>query len=123
MCSPISSTASTQVVSDSTPFRAAAGGLLVKLRLQPGASRDRVDGSTALDDGAVVLKVRVTAAPEGGKANAALIKLLAKTWKLPKSSLSLVAGQTARRKTLLVSGDAAALRPRLEAWLSALPKA
>lgn len=122
MCSPISSTASTQVVSDPTPFREAAEGLLVDLRLQPAASRDRVDGPTALDDGAVVLKVRVAAAPEGGKANGALIKLLAKTWKLPKSSLHLVAGQTVRRKTLLVSGDAVALRRRLEAWLFALPK-
>lgn len=73
-----------------------------------------------LDDGATVLKVRVTEPPEGGKANAALIKLLAKAWKLPKSSLSLVAGHTDRRKTLAVAGDPAALRRELEGWLARL---
>lgn len=106
--------------SDNSPFRDAQDGLLVDLRLQPGASRARVDGVVTLDDGAVVLKVRVTAPPEGGKANAALIKLLAKAWKLPKSSLSLVAGHSDRRKTLAVAGDPAALRRDLEGWLAGL---
>jgi len=108
------------VASDPGPFRATADGLLVSLRLQPNASRDRVEGLVRLDDGATVLKLRVSAPPEDGKANAALIKLLAKTWKLPKSSLSLVAGQTARRKTLLIIGDPAALRVRLEGWAAGL---
>ncbi len=106
--------------SDGSPFRDGKGCLLVDLRLQPGASRARVDGLAVLDDGATVLKVRVTAPPEGGKANAALIKLLAKAWKLPKSALSLVAGQTDRRKTLAVAGDPAALRRDLERWLAGL---
>lgn len=106
--------------SDNSPFRDAQDGLLVDLRLQPGASRATVDGVVTLDDGAVVLKVRVTAPPEGGKANAALIKLLAKAWKLPKSSLSLVAGHSDRRKTLAVAGDPAALRRDLEGWLAGL---
>ncbi len=95
------------------PFRKSPEGLLVSLRLQPGASRDRVEGFARLDDGATVLKVRVSAPPEGGKANAALIRMLAKAWKLPKSSLSLAAGQSARRKTLLVAGDPESLRRRL----------
>ncbi|MEO3428027.1 DUF167 domain-containing protein [Pelagibius sp. CAU 1746] len=90
------------------------------MRLQPGASRAKVDGVVVLDDGAAVLKLRVTEPPEGGKANAALIKLLAKTWKLPKSALSLVAGQSDRRKTLAVAGDPAALRRDLEDWLAGL---
>lgn len=102
------------------PFREGKGCLLVDLRLQPGASRARVDGLAALDDGATVLKVRVTEPPEDGKANAALIKLLAKAWKLPKSSLSLVAGHTERRKTLAVAGDPEALKRQLESWLAGL---
>lgn len=106
--------------SDGSPFRNGKNGLLVDLRLQPGASRAGVDGLAALDDGATVLKVRVTAPAEDGKANAALIGLLAKAWKLPKSSLSLVAGHTDRRKTLAVAGDPAALRPVLERWLTGL---
>jgi uncharacterized protein (TIGR00251 family) len=102
------------------PFREGKDCLLVDLRLQPGASRAKVDGVVVLDDGAAVLKLRVTEPPEGGKANAALIKLLAKAWKMPKSALSLVAGHTDRRKTLAVEGDPAALRRDLERWLASL---
>lgn len=108
------------MASDEGPFRISPGGLLVDLRLQPNASRDRVEGFVRPDDGATLLKVRVSAPPEAGKANAALVKLLAKTWKLPKSSLSLVAGQTARRKTLLIAGDPVALQRRLEEWAATL---
>jgi uncharacterized protein len=67
-----------------------------------------------------VLRLRVSEPPEGGKANAALIKLLAKAWKLPKSALSLVAGHTDRRKTLAVAGDPVVLRRALEGWLAGL---
>jgi uncharacterized protein len=105
------------VASEGSPFRDGKGCLLVDIRLQPGASRARVDGLAVLGDGATVLKARVSEPPEDGKANAALIKLLAKAWKLPKSALSLVAGQTDRRKTLAVAGDPATLRRDLEAWL------
>ncbi|MEQ8355015.1 MAG: DUF167 domain-containing protein [Kiloniellaceae bacterium] len=102
------------------PFREGKGCLLVDIRLQPGASRARIDGLAALDDGQTVLKVRVTAPPEGGKANAALIRLLAKAWKQPKSALSLVSGQSDRRKTLALRGDPAGLRRALGAWLTGL---
>jgi len=108
------------VPSDGAPFRDGKGCLLVDIRLQPGASRARVDGLAVLDDGATVLRVRVTEPPEGGKANAALIRLLAKAWKLPKSALTLVAGHSDRRKTLAVAGDPAALRPALDGWLAGL---
>jgi len=102
------------------PWRDGKDCLLVDLRLQPGASRAKVDGLAVLDDGTTVLKVRVTEPPEGGKANAALIKLLAKAWKLPKSSLSLAAGHSDRHKTLAVAGDPVALRRDMEAWLAGL---
>jgi uncharacterized protein (TIGR00251 family) len=108
------------VASKGTPFRVTAEGLRVDLRLQPGASRAKVDGVAVLDDGVPVLKVRVTEPPEGGKANAALIKLLGKAWKLPKSALSLVAGHTDRRKTLAVAGDPVVLKRDLERWLADL---
>src|SRR3546814_8436576 len=73
------------MVSVGSPFREGKGCLLVDLRLQPGASRAKVDGPARLDDGAMVLKLRVTEPPEDGKANAALVRLLAKSWGLPKS--------------------------------------
>ena len=66
-------------------------------------------------DGSVVLKARVSAAPEKGLANAALEKLVAKVLGVPKSSVAVVAGETARVKTLRVSGDGARLTGRCEA--------
>ena len=88
------------------------------MRLQPGASRAAIEGLAELADGRVVLKVRVGEPPEGGKANAALIKLLAKTWKLPKSRLRIIAGHSQRLKTLLIEGDASGLRVNIGARLS-----
>jgi uncharacterized protein (TIGR00251 family) len=88
------------------------------LRLQPGARSTGIDGLGELADGTVVLKVRVTEPPEGGKANAALVKLLARTWKLPKTAIRIVAGQGRRQKTLLIAGDPAALETRLAPWLA-----
>jgi uncharacterized protein YggU (UPF0235/DUF167 family) len=60
----------------------------VRLKATPGTSRTAVG---AVTDGAV-LKVQVTAAPEDGKANAAILKALAKAWRLPKSRLAIAAG-------------------------------
>ena len=98
------------------PWRTVADGVLLSVRLQPGAGRNAIDGIEALADGSPVLKARVTAPPEDGKANAALIKLLAKTWRLAKRDIAVVAGQTARNKTLKLSGDPAALTETLESW-------
>ena len=62
------------------------------------------------------VKARVTAAPEKGRANAALLKLLAREWGVPGNRLAVVAGAGARRKTVLVSGDAETLLRSLRAW-------
>ncbi len=102
---------------DPVPFDPVAGGLRVRVRVQPGARRETVDGPVTLPDGRVALAVRVSAPPEGGKANAALVKLLAKTWRLPKSAITIVTGHGHRQKTLLVAGDPADLEPRLRGWL------
>lgn len=93
------------------------------LRLQPGASRAGIDGVTRLADGRIGLHARVGAPPEGGKANAALIKLLARAWRVPKSSISIVGGGRDRLKTLQVSGDPDELLPRLTAWAAAVSAA
>ena len=104
-----------------SPFTETALGLKVAVRLTPKASRDRVEGGQAEADGGIVLKVSVTTVPEDGKANAALIKLLAKEWRLPKSSIEIVHGATDRRKTLFIGGDAGQLRLRLEEWMAKFP--
>lgn len=75
------------------------------MRVTPNAGRDAIDGVERRDDGGVVLRVRVAAVPDKGKANAALIALLAKKLRLPKSAFSLLSGETSRHKTLALSGD------------------
>ena len=95
------------------PLHAVADGVRLAVRLTPKASRNAVQGVAADADGGRVLKVAVTAVPENGKANEALIKLLAKEWKLPKTAFTLVAGATDRRKALHIAGDPAALTAHL----------
>jgi hypothetical protein len=104
------------------PFEAVPEGLRVALKVMPKAAHAEIAGIEADAAGRARLKVRVTEAPEGGKANAAVVKLLAKAWKLPKSALRVTAGAKDRRKTLLVAGDPDELAPRLRSWLAGLEK-
>lgn len=94
-----------------------ADGVKLSVRLTPKASRDAIQGLAEDADGGVVLRCTVTAVPENGKANAALVKMLAKAWKLPRTSLEVVAGLTDRRKTILIHGQTvdvtAAVRDKL----------
>lgn len=93
-------------------------GLRLAVRLTPKAGHDGIEGLKPTADGSVELAVKVTAVPESGKANDALLRLLAKRLKLPVSALQLVAGATDRHKQILIEGDAA----QLESALSALVK-
>lgn len=79
--------------------------LRLAVRLTPNASRNIVDGIEIAADGGTFLKARVTAVPEDGKANKALILLIAETLRLPKSSISIISGETARKKILRIDGD------------------
>ncbi|MDJ0946393.1 MAG: DUF167 family protein [Kiloniellales bacterium] len=101
-----------------TPFRPLAEGVRVAVHLQPGARREALGGPVELADGAVLIKAWVTAPPEGGKANARLLALLAKAWKLPKSDLEVASGAKERRKSILVRGDPALVLSRLHSWLA-----
>jgi uncharacterized protein (TIGR00251 family) len=76
---------------------------LITLRLTPKSSRDALEGAESLSDGRLVLKARVRAVPEDGKANEALLKLLAKTIGCPRNQLSLESGATSRIKHVRVS--------------------
>jgi len=95
----------------------------VAIRLTPKAATAGIAGIMTEADGAACIKVSVTAVPENGKANVALIKLLARQWKTPKSHISIIRGLTGRRKTVLVSGDPKQLSMRLQAWLETLATA
>lgn len=65
---------------------------------------DAVEGVETGADGLAHLKVRVRAAPDKGAANAAVLKLLAKSLGVPKSALALVSGQTSRVKVARIAG-------------------
>ncbi len=78
---------------------------LIAVHVFPKAGRDLVEGSVKDAAGKEWLKVRLACAPEGGKANKALIKLLAKEWKCTPSSLTIVSGETSRYKMIRKKDD------------------
>ena len=81
----------------------------MRVHLTPRAKREGISGWR--DD---VLRVRVTAPPVDGRANEALLRLLAEALGLPRGDVTLSAGATSRDKTIDVAGlDDAALRARL----------
>lgn len=86
------------------------------LRVTPNAGRDAIEGIEQRDDGTAVLRLRVSAVPDKGKANAAVLALLAKQLGVPKSSITLVSGETARFKTVLVDGRSNDILQRLAAF-------
>ena len=73
----------------------------LRVMLNPGAGANRIDCMVETPDGSA-LKVRVTAIPEKGKANAALIKLLAKELGIAKGRFEVVTGPKDRRKVQLI---------------------
>lgn len=77
----------------------------LKLRVTPNAGRDVIEGFERLSDGTEVLRLRVAAVPDRGKANAAVVALLAKALQVPKSAITVVSGETARLKTVEIVGD------------------
>ena len=93
----------------SKPFRVRGDGIDLFVRLTPKSSVDRLEGVETAADGRCHLKARVRAVPENGAANQALQRLVAKALGVPASAVSVVAGATARLKTLRVNGDPAEL--------------
>ncbi len=81
-------------------IRQQEGGLTFRVLVSPSAKRTSVGG---LHDGA--LRVFVTAAPDKGKANAAVIKAVAEALDVRRSQLQVVSGHLSRRKTLLVDNE------------------
>jgi uncharacterized protein (TIGR00251 family) len=103
------------------PLVSVADGVIVTVKLTPKSRREGIEG-VSIEPGRFgpecVLKARVAAPPEDGKANAALIALLAREWRLPKSALTLDSGATQRLKRIHIRGDAAALAATLKAHLT-----
>ena len=74
-------------------------GLLLKIRIVPNSSKNEI----ILEEEFV--KVKVTAQPVENKANKALVEFLSKTFKVPKTSIQIVKGETSKDKTLLFKVD------------------
>ena len=91
-----------------------AEGARVALKVTPRAPTNRVQGIEVDSAGQSHLVVRVSAPPEAGKANAALIRLLARRWRIPQRDLDVVSGAGARRKVLQIRGAPDALIARIE---------
>ncbi|MBX5169413.1 MULTISPECIES: DUF167 domain-containing protein [unclassified Rhizobium] len=92
--------------------------LRLAVRLTPNGGRDAIDGIEADGKGETHLKARVTAVPEKGKANKALIRLVAGSLRIPQTSVSLISGDTARKKILRIEGDPEDLAKKLEMLFS-----
>ncbi len=87
------------------PWRPTQAGLLIAVRLTPRGGRDALGAIEVLSDGRAVLTARVRAAPTEGEANAALVKLIARSLKVPASRVTIAQGATSRVKMMLVEGD------------------
>ena len=69
--------------------------LIKKIKISPGASKNEIIKTA---DGT---KIKITAPPVDGKANKVLVEFLAKKFKIPKTSVSIIKGETSREKTIL----------------------
>jgi len=102
------------MIAANVPWAAAAGGVMLDVRLTPRSHADAIDGVERRADGRAVLKARVRAAPVEGEANDALRKLLAKSLGIAPGRIDVASGASARIKRLRIAGEAPALIAALE---------
>ena len=70
-------------------------GILATIKISPNAKKNEIIRTDT------EVKIKITAQPVDGKANKALIEFLSKTFKIPKTSISIVKGETSKEKTIL----------------------
>ncbi len=99
-----------------TAWRHGDACVILRFRLTPKSSKDRIDGLIDTVDGPA-LQAHVRAIPENGAANAALERLVAELLDVPKRSVTLIAGGTSRLKTIRVDGEPDELERRLKGIL------
>jgi len=88
--------------------RRSRDGTIVTVRLTPKSACDEISG-TGIYNGMGVLKAKVRAIPDKGKANMALEKLIAKWLRVPASTVSLASGGKSRLKSIGIYGDSSEL--------------
>ena len=91
------------------------------IRLSPRAGSDRLLGIVATAQGGRAVKASVTAAAQDGRANEALLLLLARAWGVRRRDLSIVGGAANRNKTVHVAGDPQRLSTKLSVEIAGLP--
>ena len=91
------------------PWRYSTQGISIALRVTPRGGRDDIDGLETLADGRTVVKVRVRAIADGGKANRAVTELIARALGVPRARVRILSGVTSRLKQIAVDGDPAKL--------------
>ncbi len=89
-------------------------GARLFVRANPGAKAEAIAGVWLGAEGEARLAVKVSAPPDKGKANAAIIKLLAKALGLPKSAFLIASGETSRLKTIDIKAEKKALTAALQ---------
>lgn len=87
-------------------------------KVTPKSGKDQIVGRLVNSDGSVEVCVRVIAPPDKGKANKAVIKLLAKELGVPKTSLEVARGETSHHKLISLDCDQA----HIATWLENLPE-
>ena len=97
-------------------------GIVIHVRLTPKSNEARIGGIEMRGE-KPALKAHVTAPPEDGKANAALIALVAGWLGVAKSKVSVASGQKSRMKTVRVAGAAPELMEKLRLLVADAAKA
>ncbi len=80
-------------------MQASAHGVVISCRVVPSASRSEIAGMA--ED---AVRIRIAAPPVDGKANGELVRFLAKFFRVPKSGIEILKGETGKLKRVLVSG-------------------
>ena len=83
-----------------TFFEPYKSGILLRIKLTPNASFNGFQDLISDSNATPYLRAFLTTAPEKGKANSDLLKLIAKSLKIPKSSLQIICGETDRWKKI-----------------------
>jgi uncharacterized protein (TIGR00251 family) len=94
------------------PIKESAGSVTFQVKVHPRAKKDALTGVHG-----DALKLALTAPPVEGRANEAVVEFFAEVLRLPRSSITIAAGQTSRNKVVRITGlTADALRQRLESF-------
>jgi len=81
------------------PYKRTEGGVIIEIKVEPRSSRAEVSGTLG-----EALKVKLTSPPVEGEANKQLIEVLAKKFGVKKGAITIIRGETSKRKTVRING-------------------